>query len=389
MSIAVSNVEIDTPTVPSVEVMPAGLSIGTLSFSVASTIIVAAVDEDSVTVPLTGISVFDDYIRWSDDQSLGSTFAASGLEQVLSLVDLNNANPPGRVRISITGLSNDFTPAFEATGRIIFEASDGELLEVMIADADMAEIYQWTPSNSAEVVAFVLHVKDLTDQSATITLSGAATTSTDVETDAALSIGTLSIAVSSTEIIAPVETSAALVLGSLSLAVQSTEIDAPIAALTLADFDDTGLDVIVLGLVTAGAREANNTLYRDSTNGPALGSLSADSDFVVQTGQSITRIALNVNDTAGSLRFWDQPSASTFSGFFPADTTYVVRFQADVDTVYEFVIDSQGNNFSNWVNTDAADAMTAVIEGGSFILAIVQPAVVADVEVSPPAFGIG
>ena len=59
----------------------------------------------------------------------------------------------------------------------------------------MAEIYQWTPSNSAEVVAFVLHVKDLTDQSATITLSGAAATSTDVETDAALSIGTLSITV--------------------------------------------------------------------------------------------------------------------------------------------------------------------------------------------------
>ena len=83
----------------------------------------------SVTVPLTGESVFDDYIRWSDDQSLGSTFAANGQEQVLSLVDLNNANPPGRVRISITGLNNDFTPAFEATGRITFTASDGETVD--------------------------------------------------------------------------------------------------------------------------------------------------------------------------------------------------------------------------------------------------------------------
>ena len=129
-------------------------------------------DEVSVTVPLTEISVFDDYIRWSDDQSLGSTFAANGADQVLSLVDLNNANPAGRVRISITGLNNDFTPEFEANGRIIFEASDGETLEVMIADADMTEIYQWTPTNSAEVVAFVLHVKDLVDQDATFTLQG-------------------------------------------------------------------------------------------------------------------------------------------------------------------------------------------------------------------------
>ena len=125
-----------------------------------------------VVVDLTGISVFDDYIRWSDDQSLGSTFAANGAEQTLSLVDLNNANPPGRVRISIVGVGNDFTPEFEANGTIIFEASDGETLIVQIADADMTEIYQWTPTNSAEVVAFVLHVKTLADQSATLTLRG-------------------------------------------------------------------------------------------------------------------------------------------------------------------------------------------------------------------------
>ena len=145
----------------------------------------AAGSEVSVTVDLTGISVFDDYIRWSDDQSLGSTFAANGQNQVLSLVDLNNANPPGRVRISIVGLGNDFTPAFEATGRITFTASDGQTLTVMIADADMTEIYQWTPANSAEVVAFVLHVKGLIDQSGTVTFTGEGTpTTTDHAVDA-------------------------------------------------------------------------------------------------------------------------------------------------------------------------------------------------------------
>ena len=41
----------------------------------------------------------------------------------------------------------------------------------MIADADMTETYAWTPTNSAEVVAFVTHVRGLSDQSATLTLS--------------------------------------------------------------------------------------------------------------------------------------------------------------------------------------------------------------------------
>ena len=122
----------------------------------------ASGDEVSVTVPLTGESVFDDYIRWSDNYSLGSLFDANGEEQVLSLVDLNNAGPPGLVRISITGTNNRFTPEFEATGRFTFTASDGESVTVVLANADMTEIYQWTPANSAEVVAFVLHVKSLT-----------------------------------------------------------------------------------------------------------------------------------------------------------------------------------------------------------------------------------
>ena len=132
-------------------------------------------DEVSVTVPLTGESVFDDYIRWSDNYSLGSLFDANGEEQVLSLVDLNNAGPPGLVRISITGTNNRFTPEFEATGRFTFTASDGESVTVVLANADMSEIYQWTPANSDEVVAFVLHVKSLTDQTGTLTLTGEGT----------------------------------------------------------------------------------------------------------------------------------------------------------------------------------------------------------------------
>ena len=126
----------------------------------------------SVTVPLTGVSVLPNYIRWSDNYSLGSLFSADGAEQILSLVDLNSSGPAGRVVISISGINNRFTPAFEASGQIIFEASDGETLEVTIGNADMSEIYQWTPANSVEVVAFVDHIRTLTDQTGTLTLRG-------------------------------------------------------------------------------------------------------------------------------------------------------------------------------------------------------------------------
>ena len=144
---------------------------GSDDWTVAYATTAGMVGGQSVTVPLTGISVFDDYIYWSDNQSLGSVFDANNTDQTLTDVDLRNSGPSGEVFISIIGTNNRFTPAFEATGRIIFEASDGETLEVTIGDADMSEPYAWVPSNSAEVVAFVLHVKGLTDQDATLTLS--------------------------------------------------------------------------------------------------------------------------------------------------------------------------------------------------------------------------
>ena len=137
------------------------VAVGTLSRATLTT-----------AINLTGYQEFTNYIRWSDDVNLGSTFAANGLNQVLNFADLNNNLPPGRVSLGIVGFNNRFTPEFEATGLIIFEASDGELLEVMIADADMSETYAWTPTNSAEVIAFVNHVRSLSDQTATLTLTG-------------------------------------------------------------------------------------------------------------------------------------------------------------------------------------------------------------------------
>ena len=123
----------------------------------------------SVTVNLTGVTVSNNAITWEDNVSLGSTFALNGNEQTLLRFRLFSSN--GLVNLSIDGSNNLLTAAFVSTGRIIVEASDSEMLEVMIADAAMSEPYEWTPSNSAEVIAFANHVRGLTDQSATLTLT--------------------------------------------------------------------------------------------------------------------------------------------------------------------------------------------------------------------------
>ena len=130
----------------------------------------------SVTVNLTGYSTTggNTGILWNDNVSLGTTFSPSGAEQTFDSASLLFAGgSPGRVTISLVGTNNRFTTAFEATGRIIFEASDGETLEVMIANADLTEPYFWVPTNSAEVIALANHVRGLplADRTATLTLT--------------------------------------------------------------------------------------------------------------------------------------------------------------------------------------------------------------------------
>ena len=130
----------------------------------------------SVTVNLTGYSENTAYsIIWSDNVELGPTFALDGVGQELNFLRMHFGDGggvlAGLINFSITTQNDRFTQEFEATGRIIFTASDGEKLEVMIANVDMSEPYNWTPTNSAEVIAFANHVRGLTDHNATLTLT--------------------------------------------------------------------------------------------------------------------------------------------------------------------------------------------------------------------------
>ena len=126
----------------------------------------------SVTIALTGYVGSTTKVRWNDNVVFATTFSASGSATLtFDHVQLfYGGNLIGQVNLDIGG-GRDFTAAFEATGRIIFEASDGATLEVMIANADMSEPYSWLPSNSAQVIAFALHVHGLVDHNATLTFT--------------------------------------------------------------------------------------------------------------------------------------------------------------------------------------------------------------------------
>ena len=143
------------------------------------------------------------------------------------------------------------------------------------------------------------------------------------------------------------------------------------AGFTTADFDQTGLDVIALGLITAGA-PVDNTIYRSAENGGPLGSLAAGGDLELQTGQSITRIARNIQ--TDDIRIWDNPSSLTFTDFFNDNPDLSLRIQFPSSGPYILTRGGQGGNFSNWQapTTTARNEIDAISEGDEFIIAVAQ-----------------
>ena len=140
----------------------------------------------SVTVDLGAPVGLSSRIVWTQVVDIGSTFDADGVGQSINQLSLTfSGGNAGLIGLSISGVGNRFTPAFEASGRIIFEASDGEILEVTIGGADTSEPYAWTPANAADVIAFAIHIDGLTDRTATLTLTGEGpATATDHAVDA-------------------------------------------------------------------------------------------------------------------------------------------------------------------------------------------------------------
>ena len=294
----------------------------------------------SVTVALTGHFSSSIGIGWDDNVSLGTTFDLNGQAQVLDSIRLRDmtgfGSIPGQCEINLTTADDRFTPEFEATGRIIFEASDGETVEVMIANADMQEPYVWVPTNSAEVISFVTHVRGLTDKNATLTL-----TDDPPGTDHAVDAGSVSWAFAlpqpSVTHTTPQPIDHAVNAGDVAWVFdlpEPTVTHTPTPqTLTLADFDDTGLTVDAAALLTASAPgTTGNNPYADSDRGGADSPL--DGELGLSSTQTvISRIRrhsateLNLNDN-------DNPSALDIGTYFAAggdgnDLTLYLQTAAD------------------------------------------------------------
>ena len=344
-------------------------------------------DTVSVTVPLTGVSVFANFIRWSDNYSLGSTFDANGEEQILTTVDLNNASPSGQVYISITTTNNRFTPAFEASGVIIFEASDGETLEVMIADADISEPYSWVPSNSLEVVAFVLHVKDLTDQTGTLTLRGEGEAVVVVTGDgdgAAVSVTGNEgegRAVSTTAIVRTGDGDGATI--TVTGNEGEGEAVAAVVDLVLADFDDTGLDVDAAALLVASAPgTTGNDIYADSDRGGTDSPL--DGDLGVSSNDTLISRIRRISDTVLVLNDNNNPGVLDLNTYFGAGgdgADLTLSLQTVADGLVSFAVADQlvnsGANFAQFtLPADAQTLLDNLATDDRWILVLARPATV-------------
>lgn len=158
--------------------------------------------------------------------------------------------------------------------------------------------------------------------------------------------------------------------------------------LVFTDFDTEGLDVIVLGLVTAGVPESNGTVYRAPENGGPLGSLDMASDFVVQPGQSITWIRLVGTGGSPGIRLRDNPSAERWDTFFTANPGYSLRFQTEDAGPFILSRGNQDADFSTWMTSDAAAvaAIGSIGAGDMFFLAMAQPITV--FESGMPSFSV-
>ena len=264
----------------------------------------------------------------------------------------------------------DFSTEMETDGTVTLTASNGDSVTFGLGDA--TDPYSFTPSNLGEVNTFANAVQGLTDRDVTAVFDDGQAAAPDTQIQGAIESGapTLTAQVRTTP--PPSRIRGALTSGTPTVAAQ-VRTTAPVA-FGLASFDDTGLDVIVLGLITAGA-PVGTTVYRDVVNGGTqIGSLAAGSDLEVQTNQSITRIARNIG--SDDIRMWDSPSSLSWNDFFTDNPDVYLRVQFPSSGPYTLTRGGQGANFSSWSapTTAARTDIDAISEGDEFIIALAQTA---------------
>ena len=108
--------------------------------------------------------VVNEFDWYTPTQQLNGVFFADGTPQEVFGIRINSS---GRIAIILGGTgSEDLTNAIESSGEFVFTASNGASVTV-IGITDMTEPYAWTPSNSAEVIAFYNAIDGLSNQTLT------------------------------------------------------------------------------------------------------------------------------------------------------------------------------------------------------------------------------
>ena len=205
VSATLADVEIDQP-----DVEVTGLSASlTVSIAVDNVEIEEAVTgSQTISVPVASV-VNQFIIIW--DLTVGnyipldSSFSQGNVDIFFGYLSMNLGVGSVNLRFAPSQVLNenlanpDLSDSFEASGSIVIEASDGETL-TLTGITDSTEPYAWTPSNSADVIAFGTHVVSLTDTSIDITFSEEEAAEATVVPALSVDLGTVSAVLDSVEI---------------------------------------------------------------------------------------------------------------------------------------------------------------------------------------------
>ena len=174
---------------------------------------------------------------------------------------------------------------------------------------------------------------------------------------------------------------ALIIVVSALLAIPVSSLTAQDNALSLTDFEQSGLEVEVLALFEAGGSE---TLYSDPNSRWGQSGSLVSGDIALSEDTSISRIM--VPNTDGSLLRLNHNGSLVFRDYIDASGSghdLTVWIQTDVATVSFPANDVQsvGNSYINFnVPTSSRYVLTDFVQDDRFILALTRPA-----SDSPPA----
>ena len=313
----------------------------------------------------------------------------------------------GRVQLALVAANHRFTTAFEATGRFIVTASDGETVEFLLANADLTETYDWTPTNAAEVGAFVAHVRNLTDFDATLTLTDEAVSAVApafaddtgdaqawTENTAITPITVPEATGAPAPTYAAVDLPAGVVFDPTTRVISGTPTTAGSGTATVTATNSAGsadwtvaytIAAAIMPLffatiaVTTRAQSGGVSFYTVAGRGDSTGAVTAGSlDYA--TGMDVDRI---MKLASPRMRFNDFSASNTFQAVFRQAVTdgLALHLQVETDAPVQSLMVELSSGTGGWVNFTVDETffdtvVDLIVTGHSVKVAVAPPAYV-------------